>query len=227
MRFNDVAPVNSLDHVAQIDVMTAFGESTRAWFTAAFPAPTAAQIGAWTHATQGESVLVSAATGSGKTLAAFLTAIDRLVSEEPTKKTRVLYISPLKALAYDVDRNLRAPLIGIQQAAERLGHRLHPISVGLRSGDTTPEERRALVSRPPDILITTPESLYLYLTSRARETLTEVDTVIIDEVHAVAGSKRGAHMAVSLERLEALRAKGRRGTAVAADRPVGDPTPVE
>ncbi|WP_116714483.1 DEAD/DEAH box helicase [Euzebya tangerina] len=190
--------------------MEAFGESTRAWFTAAFAAPTAAQLGAWEHATRGESVLVSAATGSGKTLAAFLAAIDRLVhrpAPEPDAKsrTRVLYISPLKALAYDVDRNLRAPLIGIQQAAERLGETLQPVSVGLRSGDTTPEERRALVSRPPDILITTPESLYLYLTSRARETLTDVDTVIIDEVHAVAGSKRGAHMAVSLERLEALR----------------------
>ncbi|CAN5347421.1 ATP-dependent helicase [soil metagenome] len=188
--------------------MGRFTPATRAWFDASFAAPTAAQVGAWTHAAAGRSVLVSAPTGSGKTLAAFLAAIDRLVSEprvEGAPPTRVLYISPLKALAYDVDRNLRAPLVGIQHAAARLGQDLHPVSVGLRSGDTSAEERRALVSRPPDILITTPESLYLYLTSAARMTLAAVDTVIIDEVHAVAGSKRGAHLAVTLERLEVLR----------------------
>ncbi|MGI9018007.1 MAG: Lhr family helicase [Euzebya sp.] len=186
-------------------VMSTFSPATRAWFTASFAAPTAAQVGAWTHISTGHSVLVSAPTGSGKTLAAFLTAIDRLGTQAPADHTRVLYISPLKALAYDVDRNLRAPLVGIQQAATRLGHVLAPISVGLRSGDTSAQERRALKARPPDILITTPESLYLYLTSQARTTLLGVDTVIIDEVHAVAGSKRGAHMALSLERLEALR----------------------
>ncbi len=193
--------------MSQSSVMRGFSPATRGWFDAAFAAPTSAQLGAWTHALQGRSVLVSAPTGSGKTLAAFLAAIDRLVTEAPADHTRVLYISPLKALAYDVDRNLRAPLVGIQQAAARLGETLQPVSVGLRSGDTSPEERRALVSRPPDILITTPESLFLYLTSQARRTLVGVDTVIIDEVHAVAGTKRGAHLALSLERLEALRAE--------------------
>ena len=187
------------------EVLERFGPATREWFRAAFPAPTRAQVGAWTHAIEGHSVLVSAPTGSGKTLAAFLSAIDRLTTEPPADHTRVLYISPLKALAYDVDRNLRAPLVGIQQAAARLGIELNPVTVGLRSGDTDPKERRRLVSDPPDILITTPESLFLYLTSRARTTLAGVDTVIIDEVHAVAGSKRGAHMAASMERLEALR----------------------
>lgn len=186
-------------------VMQRFGPATRSWFQAAFAAPTPAQLGTWAHSTEGQSVLVSAPTGSGKTLAAFLGSIDRLVSEPPSDHTRVLYISPLKALAYDVDRNLRAPLVGIQQAATRLGVALQPVSVGLRSGDTPAAERRALIARPPDILITTPESLYLYLTSAARSTLTGIDTVIVDEVHAVAGSKRGAHLAVSLERLEALR----------------------
>ncbi len=185
--------------------LDAFSPATREWFTAAFPRPTSAQVGAWTHAADGRNVLVSAPTGSGKTLAAFLTAIDRLVSSEPTGTTRVLYISPLKALAYDVDRNLRAPLVGIQQAAARLGLTLPDVTVGLRSGDTDPQERRRLVSHPPDILITTPESLFLYLTSQARSTLAGVETVIIDEVHAVAGTKRGAHLALSLERLEALR----------------------
>ncbi|WP_370327831.1 DEAD/DEAH box helicase [Euzebya sp.] len=186
-------------------VLERFGPATRAWFAASFAAPTAAQVAAWHHVLEGRSVLVSAPTGSGKTLAAFLAAIDRLVAAPPAEGTRVLYISPLKALAYDVDRNLRAPLVGIQQAATRLGQALSSVSVGLRSGDTAADERRALAARPPDILITTPESLYLYLTSRARETLADVETVIVDEVHAVAGSKRGAHLAVSLERLEALR----------------------
>ena len=187
------------------DVLDRFAPATREWFRAAFASPTAAQIGAWNHTVEGRSVLVSAATGSGKTLAAFLAAIDQLVTAPPADHTRVLYISPLKALAYDVDRNLRAPLVGIRQAAERLGTVLPAVSVGLRSGDTDPQERRRLVADPPDILITTPESLFLYLTSAARSTLAQLDTVIIDEVHAVAGSKRGAHLAVSLERLEALR----------------------
>lgn len=186
--------------------LDAFSPATRGWFTAAFAAPTSAQVGAWTHAAAGQNVLVSAPTGSGKTLAAFLTAIDRLVTTPAAgPHTRVLYISPLKALAYDVDRNLRAPLVGIRQAAARLGIDLPDVTVGLRSGDTDAQERRRLVSHPPDILITTPESLFLYLTSQARSTLAHVETVIIDEVHAVAGTKRGAHMAASLERLEALR----------------------
>ncbi|WP_248762800.1 DNA glycosylase AlkZ-like family protein [Pseudarthrobacter sp. SSS035] len=122
----------------------------------------------------------------------------------PKRRTRVLYISPLKALGVDVERNLRSPLIGITQTAKRLGLPAPLITVGVRSGDTTTADRRALLSNPPDILITTPESLFLMLTSRARETLTEVDTIIVDEVHAVAGTKRGAHLAVSLERLDAL-----------------------
>ena len=122
----------------------------------------------------------------------------------PKRKTRVLYISPLKALGVDVERNLRAPLIGITQTAKRLGLPAPLITVGVRSGDTPASDRRSLLSNPPDILITTPESLFLMLTSKARETLSEVDTIIVDEVHAVAGTKRGAHLAVSLERLDAL-----------------------
>ena len=149
-----------------------------------------------------------APTGSGKTLAAFLWAVDRLVATPPPadklRRCRVLYVSPLKALAVDIERNLRAPLIGIQHAATRLGLPVPDIRVGVRSGDTTAEERRRIATTPPDILITTPESLFLLLTSRAREALRGVETVIVDEVHAVAGTKRGAHLAVSLERLDAL-----------------------
>ena len=125
-------------------------------------------------------------------------------ARKPKRKTRVLYISPLKALGVDVERNLRSPLIGITQTAKRLDLPAPLITVGVRSGDTPASDRRALLSNPPDILITTPESLFLMLTSKARETLSEVDTVIVDEVHAVAGTKRGAHLAVSLERLDAL-----------------------
>ena len=149
-----------------------------------------------------------APTGSGKTLSAFLWGIDRLliepVPEDKTKRTRVLYVSPLKALAVDVERNLRSPLTGIRHTAERLGVQVPDVRVGVRSGDTTPGDRRRLVTRPPDIMITTPESLFLMLTSQARESLRGVETVIVDEVHAVAGTKRGAHLAVSLERLDAL-----------------------
>ena len=125
-------------------------------------------------------------------------------AKAPKRKTRILYISPLKALGVDVERNLRAPLIGITQTAKRIGLPAPEITVGVRSGDTPASDRRQLLTNPPDILITTPESLFLMLTSRARETLTGVDTVILDEVHAVAGTKRGAHLAVSLERLDAL-----------------------
>ncbi|SJM59377.1 Probable ATP-dependent helicase lhr [Gulosibacter sp. 10] len=152
-----------------------------------------------------------APTGSGKTLAAFLWALDRLVQEradeggdEGRPATRILYISPLKALGVDVERNLHAPLVGIGQTARRLGTEPTPISVGVRSGDTKPAERRRLQAHPPDVLITTPESLYLMLTSSARESLAGVETVILDEVHAVAGTKRGAHLALTLERLDAL-----------------------
>ncbi|CAN5904069.1 ATP-dependent helicase [soil metagenome] len=183
-------------------------EPTRSWFSSSFAAPTQAQRGAWDAIVDGASVLVSAPTGSGKTLAAFLAGIDRLLFGPPStgdRGVRLLYVSPLKALAYDVDRNLRAPLVGITYAAERLGVEAHPVDVGMRTGDTPADERRRLVRHPPDILITTPESLFLLLTSQARETLAAVETVIVDEVHAVAGTKRGAHLAVTLERLEQLR----------------------
>ena len=194
------------------DVLDRFSLASRAWFTEAFDAPTAAQLGAWNAISQGSHALVVAPTGSGKTLAAFLWAIDRLYTEsapgtEQTKHapaTRVLYISPLKALGVDVERNLSAPLVGVSRAAERLGLEPPHVSVGVRSGDTPAADRRKLITTPPDILITTPESLFLMLTSAARESLRGVQTVIIDEVHAVAASKRGAHLAVSLERLDAL-----------------------
>lgn len=191
-------PSNSLQY---------FSPPTREWFTGAFKKPTPAQDGAWKAISAGKHALVVAPTGSGKTLAAFLWALDRLhVHDAQGKKsgTKVLYISPLKALGVDVERNLRSPLIGISQTAKRLGADVPDISLGVRSGDTPPKERRQLISSPPDILITTPESLYLMLTSKARSTLGSVHTVIIDEVHAVAGTKRGAHLAVSLERLDQI-----------------------
>jgi ATP-dependent Lhr-like helicase len=188
--------------------LSRFSEPTRAWFAAAFAEPTTAQQGAWEAIGAGRHALVVAPTGSGKTLAAFLWSIDRLLTApvpDKSKRCRVLYISPLTALGVDVERNLRAPLAGIRHAADRLEvDSLPELTVGVRSGDTTAQERRALSSRPPDILITTPESLFLMLTSQAREILRGVDTVILDEVHAVAGSKRGAHLSVSLERLDAL-----------------------
>lgn len=191
-----------------------FTPATQDWFRGAFSAPTPAQTGAWEAISAGKHALVVAPTGSGKTLSAFLWAIDSVfrermaAPEEPKKdaaRTRILYISPLKALGVDVERNLRSPLVGIGQSARRLGVPAPAVTVGVRSGDTTSSDRRKLVSDPPDILITTPESLYLMLTSRAGETLRDVHTVIIDEVHAVAATKRGAHLAVSLERLDALR----------------------
>ena len=183
-----------------------FSAPTRTWFQAAFAEPTPAQDGAWAAISQGRHALVVAPTGSGKTLSAFLWAIDRLLTQPRPKDTgtRVLYVSPLKALAVDVERNLRSPLVGIRQTAERLGQRAPEVSVGIRSGDTPAAERRTLARTPPDILITTPESLFLMLTSQARESLRHVETVIVDEVHAVAGTKRGAHLGLSLERLDAL-----------------------
>src|SRR3954468_10707673 len=184
-----------------------FSEPTRTWFSAAFAEPTPAQLGAWEATSKGRHALVVAPTGSGKTLSAFLWAVDRLLTEPPPEKAqrcRVLYVSPLKALAVDVERNLRAPLVGIRQTADRLGVQVPEVKVGVRSGDTTPQERRRIQTSPPDILITTPESLFLMLTSQARESLRGVETVIIDEVHAVAGTKRGAHLAISLERLDEL-----------------------
>ena len=186
--------------------LAGFAAPTRAWFSAAFAAPTPAQVGAWSAVAAGTDVLVVAPTGSGKTLAAFLWSLDRLAFGPPaeTPGVRVLYVSPLKALAVDVERNLRGPLAGIAAAATAAGLPPPQVSVGMRTGDTSPAQRRALASHPPDILITTPESLYLLLTSAARQMLAGVRTVIIDEVHAVAGSKRGAHLALSLERLGAL-----------------------
>jgi ATP-dependent helicase Lhr and Lhr-like helicase len=190
------------------DAMSVFTPATRAWFAGAFEGATPAQAGAWTAIAQGSDTLVVAPTGSGKTLAAFLHAIDRLVREDPPaerlRRCRVLYVSPLKALAVDVERNLRSPLAGIEREAARLDQPVAEITIGIRTGDTLPAERARLAKRPPDILITTPESLFLMLTSQARESLRGVDTVIVDEVHAVVGTKRGAHLALSLERLDLL-----------------------
>ncbi|MER5530009.1 ATP-dependent helicase [Streptomyces sp. NPDC002677] len=204
-----------------------FSPATRGWFTGAFSAPTAAQAGAWQAIGAGSDVLVVAPTGSGKTLAAFLAALDQLASApppaDPRKRCRVLYVSPLKALAVDVERNLRSPLTGIRQESVRLGLPEPEVRVGIRSGDTPPAERRALSTRPPDILITTPESLFLMLTSATRDALTGIETVILDEVHAVAGTKRGAHLALSLERLDELLPKPARRIGLSATvRPVDE-----
>jgi ATP-dependent Lhr-like helicase len=197
------------DSGAAAGALAGFSEATASWFLAAFAEPTTAQAQAWKAIGNGENALVIAPTGSGKTLAAFLWAIDKLANEPPpadaARRCRVLYISPLKALAVDIERNLRSPLAGVGQAMRRLGLPEPQVRVGVRTGDTASDERRQLASKPPDILITTPESLFLLLTSRAREGLRGVETVIIDEVHALAGGKRGAHLALSLERLDALR----------------------
>ena len=187
----------------------AFSPAVRAWFDASFAAPTPVQAEGWDAIARGEHALLLAPTGSGKTLAAFLWAIDRLATSPApaSPQCRVLYISPLKALAVDVERNLRAPLIGIHHAAERMDLDVRIATAAIRTGDTPNDERRRIAKAPPDILITTPESLYLMLTSQAREVFRDVDTVIVDEIHAVAGTKRGAHLALSLERLEELTAR--------------------
>ena len=197
-----------------------FAPPVAAWFRAALGEPTRAQALGWPAIARGESTLLLAPTGSGKTLAAFLIAIDRLMrgaaagSEvtpvtpvtQRARRTRVLYVSPLKALAFDVERNLRAPLAGIAEQARRDGTAAPTPGVDVRTGDTSARERARMRRNPGDILITTPESLYLLLTSsRAREGLASIDTVIVDEIHALVPSKRGAHLALSLERLEALR----------------------
>jgi ATP-dependent Lhr-like helicase len=176
-----------------VDALDVFGPETRAWFEAAFREPTPAQRLGWPAIASGKHTLIQAPTGSGKTLAAFLYGIDRL-NPEPGRGLRLVYVSPLKALNYDIERNLRGPLAGLQSR----------LRVGVRTGDTSQKERAAMLRDPPDILITTPESLYLLLTSRARENLRGVRTLILDEVHAVAGTKRGAHLALSVERLERL-----------------------
>ena len=179
--------------------LDSFTPTVRDWFARAFDAPTEAQAQAWPAIATGEHTLISAPTGSGKTLAAFLWALDRLAADptaDSERRTRLIYVSPLKALSYDIERNLRAPLKGIAPDGG--------VSVAIRTGDTPQRERAQMLRTPPDVLITTPESLYLMLTSRAREILTGAEWVILDEIHAVAGSKRGAHMALTLERLDAL-----------------------
>ena len=177
--------------------------ATAAWFVDAFPAPTRVQQLGWPVIARGAHTLLLAPTGSGKTLAAFLVGIDR-VARLPTDAqpgVRVLYVSPLKALVYDVERNLRGPLVGIQRTAERLNLPSRPIGVDVRTGDTPQRERQRQKRAPEEILVTTPESLFLMLGSSARDTLTTVDTIIVDEIHVMAASKRGVHLAVSLERL--------------------------
>src|SRR3954454_5351524 len=175
------------------DPLKSFTPQVREWFSRAFDRPTEAQLQAWPAIARGDNTLLSAPTGSGKTLAAFLWGLDRLVAEpSPEPRTRLVYVSPLKALSYDIERNLRAPLKGIGG----------DISVAIRTGDTPQRERQAMLRKPPDVLITTPESLYLILTSRAREMLAGAEWVIVDEIHAVAQTKRGAHLALTLERLD-------------------------
>src|SRR5919108_1576892 len=184
-----------------------FSSPARAWFSGAFPAPTEVQEEGWESVANGRHTLMSAPTGSGKTLAAFFWCLDRLASEPvppEAERCRVLYVSPLKALTVDIERNLQAPLRGISMQAERMGVALSPISIAIRTGDTPPRDRRQIERHPPDILITTPESLFLLLTSAARKILPSVRWVIVDEIHSMAETKRGAHLALSLERLSAL-----------------------
>ncbi|MHB8784404.1 MAG: DEAD/DEAH box helicase, partial [Desulfobacteria bacterium] len=184
-----------------------FDPSVRAWFERSFDRPTAAQEAGWPAIAGGESTLIFAPTGSGKTLTAFLWCIDRLMFTpvpERKKRCRVLYVSPLKALAVDVDRNLRSPIIGISNVAEAAGRPFHVPETAIRTGDTPQRERALFLRSPADVLITTPESLYLILTSRSREVLRSVETVIIDEIHALVPTKRGAHLALSLERLDEI-----------------------
>ena len=194
--------------MSRTDPLAPFSAPTRAWFAEAFAEPTLAQVLGWQAISAGRHTLLHAPTGSGKTLAAFLWCLDRLFTDAKPRarerRLRVLYISPLKALTYDVERNLRAPLAGIRRTAERLGIELPEVRVASRTGDTPAEARRQLMRDPPEILVTTPESLYLLLTSQARESLRGIEYVIVDEVHAMAGTKRGAHLAISLERLCAL-----------------------
>src|SRR3982751_966611 len=195
-----------------MDALDVFSQATRGWFERTFDAPTPAQRSGWPVIASGANTLIQAPTGSGKTLAAFLYAIDRL-TPAPGDGLRVLYVSPLKALNYDVERNLRGPLAGLESQ----------LRVAVRTGDTPQKERAAMLRHAPDILITTPESLFLMLTSQARNVLGAIDTVILDEVHAVAGTQRGAHPTLSLERLEELLPKPARRIGLSATvRPVDE-----
>src|ERR687891_1330574 len=190
------------------DALDLFHEPVRAWFRASFTQPTRPQRLGWPAIARGDSTLILAPTGTGKTLAAFLACLDRLMFESqppPKERCRVLYVSPLKALAVDVERNLRAPLAGIANVAQAQGLSVTVPEIAIRTGDTPALERARFLREAADILITTPESLFLLLTSNARERLRTVDTLIIDEIHALVPGKRGAHLALSLERLEALR----------------------
>ena len=196
-----------MERVKDAEALDPFHPAVREWFSAAFPSPTSAQAKGWAAIAQGESTLLLAPTGSGKTLAAFLWCLNRLMFDPPPgprERCRVLYVSPLKALAVDVERNLRAPIAGIANAATRRGDTFVIPEVLVRTGDTPASERARFQRSPADIVITTPESVYLMLTSNARDVLRSVDTVIIDEIHALVPTKRGAHLALSLERLEAL-----------------------
>src|SRR5436190_15526894 len=189
------------------ELMSSFHPAVSQWFSGAFPAPTRAQQMGWPPIARGDWTLIFAPTGSGKTLAAFLWALDRLMfvpAPPKERRCRVLYVSPMKALAVDVERNLRAPLAGIANLARERGDDFVMPSIAIRTGDTPPGERARFNRDPADILITTPESLYMMLTSNARETLRGVHTVIVDEVHALVPNKRGAHLAISLERLTRL-----------------------
>jgi ATP-dependent Lhr-like helicase len=189
------------------EILNLFHPAVRNWFEAVFPAPTRPQVLGWAPISRGESTLLCAPTGSGKTLAAFLWCLHKLMFDAPpppAQRCRVLYISPIKALAVDVERNLRAPLIGIANSARQIGADIHEPSIAIRTGDTTTAERSRFSRHPADILITTPESLFLLLTSNAREALRSIETVVLDEIHAVVSTKRGAHLALSLERLEHL-----------------------
>ena len=215
------------DQFSEPSALELFHPAVRGWFEAVFRAPTRPQSEGWPAIARNESALILAPTGTGKTLAAFLWCINRMMfSPVPSKaaRCRVVYISPIKALAVDVERNLRAPLVGIAQTAQRLASEFHQPTVSIRTGDTPAAERARFLRHPADILITTPESLYLLLTSNARDALRSVEVVVIDEIHAVVPTKRGSHLALSIERLERLTGVVSLlpGLLARLDQPVGD-----